>query len=87
MAQRRDELLQSKKGIGLFKQHKKTIEHVGASYGIKNITLMDIWKITDDLFCLRSHNATLPKWCTEDVIKELDLITDKLFMVSLHTVL
>ncbi|KAL5110124.1 Lysosomal acid phosphatase [Taenia crassiceps] len=79
MAQRRNELLQSNEGLDLFKQHKKTIENVGASYGIKNITLMDIWRITDDLLCLRSHNATLPKWCTQDVAKELDLITDKLF--------
>ncbi|VDK47087.1 unnamed protein product [Taenia asiatica] len=79
LAQRRDELLQSKEGISLLKQHKKTIEHVGTSYGIENITLMDIWEITDDLFCLRSHNATLPTWCTQDVVEELDLITDKLF--------
>ncbi|VDM32737.1 unnamed protein product [Hydatigera taeniaeformis] len=79
MAQRREELLQSKEGIDLFKQHKKTIDHVGTSYGIKNITLIDIWGIADDLFCLRSHNASLPKWCTQDVFQELDTITNKLF--------
>ncbi|KAH9283805.1 Lysosomal acid phosphatase [Echinococcus granulosus] len=79
LGQRRDEILRSKEGVILFKQHKATIELVGTAFGIKNVTLMDVWRVSDDLFCLRSHNATLPKWYTQDVVKELDSLNDRLF--------
>ena len=70
----------------MFKQHEKLIENIAYFYGINGITLQDVCSIGDDLFCLRSHNATLPKWYTEEAASELDLITDKIYQVSVFLV-
>lgn len=82
MNQRREELIASDVGTNLFKAHEKTIAMIGKFYKIKDVGLKDIWKISDDLFCLKSHNAKVPSWYTSDIAEELDLLVSKMFEVS-----
>ena len=86
LSQRMHELFQTELFKDLFKQHEKIINSMKAFYGINDITLPTVWRIADDLFCLRSHNATLPTWYTEDAAKELDSLTDKFFEVNLPVI-
>nr|CDS25478.1 lysosomal acid phosphatase [Hymenolepis microstoma] len=81
LTQRRNELMQKEEAQALFKEHEKTISTMLDFYGIKNASFIDIWSISDDLFCLRSHNATLPAFYTKEVAAELDDLTDKMFQI------
>ncbi|KAM7538169.1 hypothetical protein Aperf_G00000073506 [Anoplocephala perfoliata] len=79
--QRREELLNTEESLALLTEHEKTITTIENFYGIKNISLPVIWKINDDLICLRSHNATRPAFYTNEVAEELDNITNKMFQI------
>ncbi|VDO00123.1 unnamed protein product [Rodentolepis nana] len=81
LTQRRNELMQLKEAQALFKEHEKTISTISDFYGVKNTSFTDIWSISDDLFCLRSHNATLPAFYTKEFAAELDDLTDKMFQI------
>lgn len=81
LTQRRNELMQMEEAQALFKEHEKTISTMSDFYGVKNASFMDIWSISDDLFCLRSHNATLPAFYTKEVAAELDDLADKIFQI------
>ncbi|VDL56730.1 unnamed protein product [Hymenolepis diminuta] len=81
IAQRRKELMQTKEAQALYKEHESTISTMSDFYGIKNVSFADIWMISDDLFCLRSHNATLPPFYTKEVAAELDDLTDHIFQI------
>lgn len=89
MTQRRVELSNTKESQALFKEHEKTIMTIANFYGIKNMSLEVIFAIDDDLVCLRSHNATLPTFCTKEVAEELDNVANEMFQVSflLHKVI
>ena len=71
------ELFRTEAFKDLLKQHEKIVKTVSEFYGIKRITLPTVWRISDDLLCLKTHNATLPTWYTDEAAEELESLTDK----------